>query len=141
MQLKEIMTDHVEVVRPDTSVQEAAAKMRDLDVGMLPVCDGERLTGTITDRDIAIRAAAKGMDVKKTTVREIQSSDVFYCYEDEDISQAAKLMEDKQVRRLMVLDRNKRLSGVVSLGDLAIKVGQDDLSGEVLKEVSEPVHA
>jgi len=136
------MTTNVEVVRPDASLQEAAEKMMHLDVGPLPVCDGERLVGMLTDRDITVRATAQGRDPKTTQVQAVMTPDIIYCFEDQDVADAARLMEEHQIRRLVVLNRDKRLVGIVSLGDLALETdeaGLDDAEvGEVLEQVSEP---
>lgn len=138
MKLKEIETPNPEVIDPECDLHEAARRMRRLNIGMLPVCDGERLIGTITDRDIAIRAIAEGRDPNSTRVREIMTPQVIYCFEDQDIREAAQVMEEKQIRRLPVLDRNKRLVGIVSLGDVAVRTRNDQLAGEILERVSEP---
>jgi len=138
MQLRDVMTHHVEVVRPGAAVQEAAALMRDLDVGSLPVCDGTRLQGMVTDRDITIRATASGRDPRQTPVREVMTSELFYCFEDQPVKEAALLMEEHQIRRLPILNRQKDLVGIVSLGDLAVDTSDEELVGQVLEEVSEP---
>jgi CBS domain-containing protein len=139
MQTKDIMTPNVECVRPDATLQEAARKMRDLDVGPLPVCgDDDRLAGMITDRDIIIRAVAEGKDPRTTRVREAMTEEIISCFEDQDVDDAARVIEQRQVRRLVVLNRDKRLVGIVSLGDLAVETGARPTAGEVLREVSEP---
>lgn len=138
---KDVMTRNVQVILPDWLVQHAAQKMKELDVGALPVSDGERLIGFVTDRDIAIRMAACGMDPRRTQVFEVMSFSVIYCFEDQDVEDVARIMEAQQVRRLLVLDRTKRLSGIVSLGDIAFKTGRDDLAGEILERISEPREA
>ena len=138
MQIKDVMTRGVEVVRPDETLQQAARKMKSIDVGPLPVCDGERLVGMITDRDIIVRATAEGRDPKTTPVKEAMTPGVVYVFEDQDIEEAALLMRQRQIRRLVVLDSNKRLVGILSLGDLAEDSGDDQLSGDVLEGVSEP---
>jgi CBS domain-containing protein len=138
MRIAEIMTRDPEVVASDSFLQDAAMKMQDLNVGMLPIRDGDRLVGMLTDRDITVRATAQGRDPTKTQVREVMTPDVIYCFEDQDISQAAKLMQDKQIRRLPILSREKRLVGIVSLGDVAVHSGQQDTVSETIKEVSEP---
>jgi CBS domain-containing protein len=138
MQVKDVMTRGAECIAPDESLQEAARKMRALDVGALPICDNDRLTGMITDRDIAVRAVAEGRDPKTTHVRDAMSKGVNYCLEDDDVAEAARLMKDRQVRRLIVLDRNKRLAGIVSLGDLAVQTGDEHLAGKTLEQVSQP---
>lgn len=138
MQIREVMTHGVEVVPPDATLKEAAQKMRTLDVGPVPVCDGDRLVGMLTDRDITIRAVAEGRDPTKTKVRDAMTPEVVYCFEDQDVKEAAKLMEEKQLRRLLVLNRNKQLAGIVSLGDLAVSGKDAKQTGKTLKQVSEP---
>jgi CBS domain-containing protein len=138
MQLKEIMTPGVEVISPDATIGEAAEKMRHLDIGPLPVCDGDRLVGMLTDRDITVRAVAEGRHPVTTLVREVMTPDVVYGFEDQDVQDAARLMEQYQIRRLPVLSRTKRLVGMVALGDLAVHPGHQGLAGEVLEQVSEP---
>jgi CBS domain-containing protein len=141
MLLKDVMTTRVEVIAPDATLQEAAQKMKDLDVGPVPVCDGERLVGMLTDRDITIRATAEGLDPKTTPVREAMTPEVAYCFEDQSVEEAARLMEEKQIRRIVVLNRDKKLVGIVSLGDVATSSGDDQLSGEILEQVSEPLQS
>ena len=136
MQVKEVMTPNVERVPPDTPVREAATKMRDLDVGAIPVYEGDKLIGMVTDRDIAIRACAGDGAVERLSVREIMSPGISYCFEDEDIRQAGKQMREKEVRRLVVLDRGKRLVGIVSLGDLAAQ-GSEKVAAKTLEGVTQ----
>jgi CBS domain-containing protein len=138
MKLNDVMTRDVEVIHPDAPVQEAAKKMHELDVGSLPICDGQRLVGTLTDRDMVIRAVAQGRNPATTSVREIMTPEVIYVFEDQDVKEAAKLMQEKQIRRLPIISRDKRLVGIVSLGDLAVDTGEEKLVGETLTEVSEP---
>jgi CBS domain-containing protein len=138
MQMREFMTRDPVVTRPDTTLREAAVAMRELDSGALPVCDGKRLVGMLTDRDITLRATAEGKDPNATPVGDVMSPDVVWCFEDEDEKAAAAKMEQHQLRRLAVLDRDKRLVGMVSLGDLAIHATDDRISGEVAEAVSEP---
>jgi CBS domain-containing protein len=138
MKLSEIMTRDVVVLQPDDSLQSAAKKMRDRNIGFLPVCDGEELIGVISDRDITIRALADGMDVNIMLGRDLMTVPAIYCFDDQDIREAAKIMEENQIRRLVVLSReDRRLVGVVSLGDLA-RNDSADRSGQVLQKVSEP---
>jgi CBS domain-containing protein len=138
MKLKEIMTQDVEVIHPGDSLQSAAKKMRDRDIGFLPVYDGGQLIGVLTDRDIAIRAIAKGADPKTPLNLELITTPAIFCFEDQSVDDATELMHDKQVRRLVILKRgNKQLAGVISLGDLAVNV-DDKISGEVLEGVSMP---
>ncbi len=138
MKLSEIMTPQVEVIQPDDTLQSAAKKMRDRNIGFLPVCDGETLMGVLSDRDITIRALADGMDASIMLARDLMTTPTIYCFEDQDVSEAARIMAENQIRRLVVLSRDdKRLVGVVSLGDLA-RSETTDLSGRVLQKVSEP---
>ncbi len=138
MQLKEIMTADVEVIRPDSSIADAAKKMRSLDVGSLPVCDGERLLGMVTDRDITIRATADGRDPNNTLVRDCMSREIVYCFEDQSAEEAERLMQEKQIRRLPVLTREKQLAGIIALGDLAMKTDDVQQVGRTVREISEP---
>jgi CBS domain-containing protein len=138
MTLKEIMTTDVQVVAPDCKLIEAAQKMRDLDVGAVPVCDGERLIGVITDRDIVVRGIAEGLSAQDADVRSLTSGPVVYAFEDDSVENASKLMQERRIRRLPVINREKRLVGIVALADLALK-GQDAAkSGETIQKVSEP---
>ena len=138
MQVHEVMTRGAECTRPDATLHEAAERMKALDVGALPVCDNDRLVGMLTDRDITVRGTAEGLPPGLGQVRDVMTPDVIYCFEDQGVTEAARLMEEKRVRRLVVLDRNKRLVGIVSLGDLAVKAGAEGHSGEALEQVSEP---
>jgi CBS domain-containing protein len=138
MQVKEVMTRGVECVRPTDTLEAAAARMKSLDVGVLPVCgDQDRLVGMITDRDVTVRATAEGEGPRNVHVKDIMTPEVFYCFEDDDTNEAARQMKDKQVRRLVVLNRDKRLTGIVSLGDLAVE-GDRGQAAEALSGVSEP---
>ena len=136
MQLRDVMTRDVEVVRPESTLVEAARKMKELDVGPIPVCDDNQIIGMITDRDIATRAVAEGRDPKHTQVREVMTQDVVYCFEDQEVDEAARLMRQRQVRRLLVLNRSRELAGIVSLGDLAVDTGDERLAGETLEDIS-----
>jgi CBS domain-containing protein len=138
MQLKDVMTPGVEVIAPDASIYEAAEKMSHLDIGPLPVCDGNRLIGMLTDRDITVRAVAAGRDPVATPVRDIMTPDVVYGFDDQDLEDAARLMEQYQIRRLPVLNRSKQLVGMIALSDLAVHAGSRPMAAEVLEQVSEP---
>jgi CBS domain-containing protein len=138
MDLRDIMTRNVEVVRAGASLKDAAKKMKDLDVGLIPVCDGDRLKGVLTDRDITIRATADGRDPSKTKVSEVMSTDLAYCLEDQEVEEAVSVMEARQIRRLPIVNQDKRLIGIISLADIAVHVGDRDLSGETLEEISAP---
>lgn len=131
------MSSDARCIGPNASLVDAASLMRQLDVGAIPVCDNDRLAGMLTDRDIAIRAVADGRDPAHTTVRDAMSPGIIYVYEDQSIDEAAQVMEEHQVRRLPVLNRDKRLVGIVSLGDLAVQASARR-AGDALKEVSQP---
>jgi CBS domain-containing protein len=140
MKLRDVMTQNVEVIEPDASLREAARKMKSLDVGSLPVCDGQRLVGMVTDRDIVVRAVAEdnGRQLMEYTVQDVMTNKIVYCYEDDDVEEAARLMSEEQIRRLPVLNRDKRLVGIVALGDVAVDAGDITMSGETLKDISKP---
>jgi CBS domain-containing protein len=138
MQLKDVMTNQVEVVHPEATLWEAAQKMAALDIGPLPVCSGDQLVGMLTDRDITVRATAEGRDPKTTRVHEVMTPDVLYAFEDQDISEATWLMTEYQIRRLVVLNRSEQLVGIVSLGDLAVHTGDTWQAGQTLERISEP---
>jgi len=140
MKLRDVMTREVEVIGPDTSLMEAAEKMRALDVGALPVSEGAgKVLGILTDRDIVIRAVAQGRDPRMVKAREVMTTGVEYCQVDDDIRDAADHMREKQIRRILVLDDDKKLVGIVSLGDLAVDANRR-LAGKALEEISEPAH-
>jgi CBS domain-containing protein len=136
MLIREIMTEQVEFVRPDESLQEAALKMRDFGVGPLPVCENEGVVGMLTDRDITIRAVAEGRDPESTKVRDVMSGELICCFEDQEVEVAERLMTSQQIRRVVVLNRDKRLVGIVSLGDLAVEARSPVRAGEILQGVS-----
>ena len=136
MKISEVMTRQVRVIGPGRSIREAARLMDELNVGVLPVCDGQRLLGIITDRDITVRATAVGKDPDAVPVREIMTEDVRWCFEEEAVEDVAHMMGDVQIRRIPVVDRNKHLVGIVALGDLATDRVQG--TGEALRRISEP---
>jgi CBS domain-containing protein len=139
MKISQVMTRGVECTKPNATLQDAARRMRDLDVGVLPVCgDEDRLVGMVTDRDIIVRAAAEGQDPGSARVKDVMTPEVIYAFEDQDVSEAARLMKEHQVRRLIALNRDRRLVGILSLGDLAVDGGDARLSGTTLEAVSEP---
>lgn len=137
MKIQDIMTRDPYVCDPETPLSEVAAQMRDLDVGMIPVCDGNKLRGAVTDRDIVLRAVADELDPTMTVADEVMTAEVVYCFEDEDVSKAAELMEREQIRRLPVLNRAKQMVGIISLGDIAVKGKNDRKSGETLDSISQ----
>jgi CBS domain-containing protein len=132
------MTASVVTVSRDTPLADAARLMRDSDVGPLPVADEGRLVGVLTDRDITIRAVADGRDPFSTRVDEVMTPKVVCCLDTDDVEHAAEMMQSAQLRRLLVVSEDGRLAGIVSLGDLAVRNGNDSLSGETLQHVSEP---
>ena len=136
-QLRELMSRDVKVIDPGMSILEAAKKMRDGDFGMLPVGEDDRMICTISDRDIVIRAIAEGMDTN-TKVRDVMTKGIAWAYEDETVEQAARIMSESQVRRLPVVDRDKRLVGIVALGDFAVDSSEIRPVAEALAEISKP---
>jgi CBS domain-containing protein len=138
MQIREIMTRDVVTIHPEASLTEAAQRMNERDVGMLPVCEDNQVIGIVTDRDITIRAIAEGLDPNETQVREIMTPEVVYCIETEDVQDAVESMENRQIRRIVVLTHTQHLVGVLSIGDVAVDTGNQQLAGEVLQKVSEP---
>jgi CBS domain-containing protein len=138
--LKEIMSTDVRCIEPDATLVAAAQRMKELDVGAVPICDHDRLGGMVTDRDIIVRGIAAGRDPAKTLVREVMTAGIVYGFEDQDVEDAVRIMEERQIRRLPVLNRQKRLVGIVSLCDIARRASQS-LSGEAVREISEPAGA
>ena len=119
MKLSEIMIRDVEIIQPDDSLQLAAKKMKDRNIDFLPVCDGSELLGVLSDRDLTIRALAEGIDVNVMLSRDLMTTPAIYCYEDQDVSEAAKVMQEKEVNQLVILSReDDRVVGVISLKDL-----------------------
>ena len=138
MQVCDIMTQSVECIGPEESLQTAAQRMRDRNIGTLPVCDQDRLVGMLTDRDIVVRAVADGRSPDTTRVGDMMTQGVNCCFEDDDVTEAGRLMQEKQIRRLAVLNHDNRLVGILSLGDIAVKAGDDQESGHTLERISEP---
>jgi len=138
MLLRDVMTPNVEEIPPQAPLTQAAQKMRLLDVGALAVCKDGRPLGMITDRDITLRAVAAGRDPAQMLVSEAMTPSIIFCYQDDDVREAAKIMQQKQIRRLVVFDQNNSPCGIVSLGDLATRMRDEHLSSEVLESVSEP---
>jgi len=135
MIISEVMTRDVRIASPDDTLQSAAQIMEEQDFGSLPVAENERLVGMLTDRDITIRAVARGMAPQDSTVREIMSTEIRYVYDDESVRDVAEVMGDLHVRRLPVLNRQKRLVGIVSLGDLAL--AKPASAGDALQSIAE----
>ncbi|MBB3975512.1 CBS domain-containing protein [Rhizobium azooxidifex] len=138
MRVSEVMTRDVRVANPSETIRQAARMMAEIDAGVVPVGDNDRLVGMLTDRDIAIRAVADGKG-PDTTVGEVMTTDVKYCFEDEEAEQVCRNLGDQQIRRIPVVDRQKRLVGILSLGDLAISgAGGTGATGEALAAISRP---
>jgi CBS domain-containing protein len=136
MEIRQVMTRDVQLASPDETVRQAASLMKRLDTGVLPVGQDDRLVGMLTDRDIAVRAVAEGKG-PDTKVREVMSAEVKYCFEDEDVTHVAQNMAELQVRRLPVMNRDKRLVGIVSLADLALE-GSLPKTARALHGISQP---
>jgi CBS domain-containing protein len=137
MKVSEAMTCEVRLVRPDQSIRDAARLMAELDIGALPVEADDRLVGMITDRDIAVRGVAEGLS-PDTPISEVMTTEIKYCFDDQSIDEVTQNMADIQVRRLPVVNRDKRLVGILSLGDLAVEVDLLDEAVEALSGVSQP---
>ena len=135
--IKDVMSRDVKVISPEMTIREAARAMCDGDFGMMPVGEDDRMIGAISDRDIAIRAVAEGKG-PGTKVREIMSADICWAYDDDTVEHAAKLMSERQVRRLPVMDHDKRLVGILALGDLAVDRSESKPAAEALSKISEP---
>jgi CBS domain-containing protein len=136
-QLKDLMSPDVQVISPDATIREAAEHMREGDFGMMPVGEDDRMIGTISDRDIAIRAVAEGKDAG-TKVRDVMSESIAWAYEDDSVEQAAMIMSERQVPRLPVVDRDKRPVGIVALGDFAVESSEIRPAAQALSEISRP---
>lgn len=137
MRVSELMSKHVEAIAPDSNLRQATRKMRDLNIGSLPVVQDGKLVGMITDRDISCFGVAMGRDPTTTPIEKIMSRDVATCYDDDDITDAAHLMEQRHIRRLAVLDHDNKVTGLLSVDDLAR--GSHELAGAVL-EAAEAIH-
>ena len=136
MKVSDVMSHDVQLTTPKQSIRDAARIMAKIDAGALPVGENDRLVGVITDRDIAVRAVAEGK-APTTKVRDVMSQEVLYCFDDQDLDEVARNMADQKVRRLPVLNREKRLVGIISFGDLA-RNEDTDTTGETICSISEP---
>ena len=136
-QVSQVMTRGVRTMAPTDTIVQAAQAMEEMDVGVLPVCDGDRLLGMLTDRDIVLRGVAHGVAADRTAVTELMTPEVCWCYDDASIEDAMDQMREAQIRRLAVVDHDKHLVGMLSLGDVAVK-GDMGEAGEALEEISEP---
>jgi CBS domain-containing protein len=137
MKVKDAMTRDVRMTRPDQRIRDAALLMAELDIGVLPVEENDRLIGMITDRDITVRAVAEGHG-PETPIRTVMTREVLYCFEDQTVDEVTQNMADKRVRRMPVMNRQKRLVGILSLGDLAQYEQAQDEAGEALGGISRP---
>jgi CBS domain-containing protein len=135
MQVHEIVSSNVHLANPNMSICDAAREMRAENIGALPVEENDRLIGMVTDRDIVVRAVAEERSARNTTVRDVMSDGICYCFEDDDVKEAASVMAEHQIRRLPVLNRDKRLVGVVALADLR---KADGAGSKALKGISQP---
>ncbi|KAB7619546.1 CBS domain-containing protein [Alkalilimnicola sp. S0819] len=138
MQVHDIMTPEFQACSPRATLRDAAQMMRDLDVGILPIASGDELVGVVTDRDICCRGVADGADPEAVMVQEIMSQPLLRCYEDEDVAEAARLMEDRQVRRLLVYNRQERPVGVLAQADIALNPETARFVTELVHDISEP---
>jgi CBS domain-containing protein len=138
MKVREIMSTHVQRISSSAMVSEAAERMRIFDIGALPVLEEDKVVGMLTDRDIVIRAVAAGLDPKMTVIKDVFTPNVLCCFQEDDIETAARIMEDNQVRRLVVLGDDNTVVGMLSLGDLALKTKINHLAYEILERVCEP---
>lgn len=135
MNVKEVMKANASIVTPSMSVREAAEKMSQEQVGFLPVGEDDRLQGTITDRDIVLKAVSQGKDPQSTHIKDVFTSKLVYCSEDQDLDEVARMMGDNQIRRMPVINADKRLVGVISIGDMAQHLSQDT-AGKVLSQIT-----
>lgn len=138
--VRTIMTRDFEIILPETTIQEAAAMMEKLNVGILPVIDGEHVAGTVTDRDICIRGVAYGADPVRKQVYEIMSTNIVTCHEDDSLEHVVNLMEEHQLRRILVLNAQDKLVGICALADIATHTESVPYASELLIEVSRPGH-
>jgi CBS domain-containing protein len=138
MQVKEIMTKNFEMINSTDSLTEAAKKMKSLNVGVLPVREGNKVIGIITDRDIVVRGVAENKEPAEESAKEIMSAEIARCSSEDSVEEASRIMKENQVRRLLVLDKDNTPVGIVSLGDIAAKTESDQLAGQTLEGVSKP---
>jgi CBS domain-containing protein len=137
MKVRQVMTTDVYTVRPDASIFDIAELMRDEDIGSVPVVENDRLIGMVTDRDIVVRALADSQDVNKASARSVMSGNLLYCFDDQSVEEVLDSMGEQQVRRMPVVDRDKRLVGMVSIGNLSA-AAPADRTGESLSQISQP---
>ena len=135
MKVKDVMHRGVTWVEPTTSIRDVACMMRDNDIGSVPVGENDRLVGIVTDRDIICRGIADGTDLATLTAGDVMSKPIIYCRADDELQSAIRIMEKNKIRRLPVIDKNKRLAGMLALGDISA-IGGEDVAGEVMRSVS-----
>jgi CBS domain-containing protein len=133
MQLREIMTQEVEIIGLDATLQEAAQQMRASNIGAVPVCEDKRIVGILSERDLMGRAIAEGRDPKTTRVREVMTPELITCFEDQDSGEAMRVMRERRLRHLAVVSRDQRLVGIISLRDLAMPSGEERLAGSAIR--------
>ena len=138
MKIRDIMTHDVQTVSPNDTIRRAAQMMDELNVGVLPVCDGTKLVGMVTDRDITVRATSAGLTPDGCKVSEVMTEGARYCYEDDPVVEVTRLMAGQQIRRVPVVDRNDKLIGIVSLGDLAVDAKDTRAVNDALERISTP---
>ena len=134
--ISELMTRDVRIVSPDTTLQQAAQLLQELDIGSLPVCNGQRLLGMVTDRDITIRGTAAGLPPQSTPVKDVMTESIAYCLETDSVDDVMRKMGERQLRRMPVIDGERNLVGIVALGDLATNRARN--TDKVLRKISEP---
>jgi CBS domain-containing protein len=134
--ISELMTRDVRIVSPDTTLQQAAQLLQELDIGSLPVCNGQRLLGMVTDRDITIRGTAAGLPPQSTPVKDVMTESIAYCLESDSVDDVMRKMGERQLRRMPVIDGERNLVGIVALGDLATNRARN--TDKVLRKISEP---
>ncbi len=139
-QVSQIMTRGVRTLAPGETVMKAAQAMKELDVGVIPVCDGQKLVGVVTDRDIVLRGVASGCVVDQAQLKDVMTTDTQWCYEDQSLEEVSKTMRESQIRRLPVVDHQKHLVGILSLGDIATRTQTEAETGETLEEISKRRH-
>lgn len=135
-QVSQIMTREVRTMAPNETVMKAAQAMKELDVGVIPVCDGRKLLGMVTDRDIVLRGVANGCVVDQAQLKDVMTADTQWCYEDQTLEEVSRTMRDSQIRRVPVVDHDKHLVGILSLGDIATRTRTEAETGETLEEIS-----
>lgn len=137
MRVREVMSKKPEFLPPTASLKEAALKMLELDCGFIPIGENDKLIGAVTDRDIVLRTLAKGKDPNKTTLKDVMSERIEFCFEEDDLNKAIKHMKDKQIHRLVVLNKDKRMTGILALGDLVRESHNDELCAKAVEGILE----